>query len=487
MKTRRALIIGLSIASAVAVSSPFAQSASASDAHPDGINIGFAFNWSDPSSQPEGMSASFIMDDGESLNNCSGQVTADMQACNFAFDYSVDGNEQVGIEPDGDYGTFDGQCPETLTLFNCFNDNSFGQVFFAGATGELTDFSMSMTCLNPSDQEIQLYAVMYEVQDGDHSGPPGPDSVSGSLVGDPLGSVLLDLSDCPTLESWDDHAFTSEDFAVISMPFEGVSLEEGVPYGVYFAGDAVPGVELSGAEDLGGPSEPACDRCTGAGRGGGGGGSSSPDDTSSADTDSSTQVAGDREFLPGTNQPATPILNSEGSLPELTPGTPLGTIDGAPVVVQLATLSDGTGVQLSGEGFSLSMSVPGTSSSSGLNLVRSGDVQVSGDGFAPGSLVDVWLFSTPTPVGTVTVGADGRFTGTLALPASIAPGSHTLQVNGVASGGSARSLNLGVQVVDQNFTLPRTGQGADPLALLGWWTLAAGLFISGLRRTRMVR
>ncbi|MFM8649938.1 MAG: LPXTG cell wall anchor domain-containing protein [Actinomycetota bacterium] len=142
---------------------------------------------------------------------------------------------------------------------------------------------------------------------------------------------------------------------------------------------------------------------------------------------------------------------------------------------------------MSGDGFTFSMALSGADDvppGAVVTLTRDREVTVSGDGFAPGTLVDVWLFSTPTYLGSVQVGADGRFRGALTVPATIAVGGHTLQANGATTDGNLRSLNLGVQVLDRNFSLPKTGSGGG-LGVVALWLMAAGLFLIVARRRRV--
>ena len=108
---------------------------------------------------------------------------------------------------------------------------------------------------------------------------------------------------------------------------------------------------------------------------------------------------------------------------------------------------------------------------------------MSGQGFAPGTLVDVWLFSSPTFLGTVLVGADGTFKASLEVASGIPIGEHTLQANGISSDGDTRSLNLGVRVVDADIELPATGV-TSTLRLLSLWVLMTGVITVIIRRRR---
>jgi len=224
----------------------------ASGAGPNGINIGFNFNWAS-AGEPLGQTASFIQTvngSGATLNNCGGPVNATTQACDFVFTYSIGGVAQPPVVPGGVYemwtaapgftGSACDQNPNNsapLTLWNCFNSNSFGQVFTAGSTGALSGVSMQMTCLNPAGTPLTgLFAVIYQVNaNGFTTGPT------------PLASVPVDLSTCPTLTTWTGHTFSAGDFATIPINFAGVNVTAGNFYGVYFSGPLVPGAQPPGS------------------------------------------------------------------------------------------------------------------------------------------------------------------------------------------------------------------------------------------------
>lgn len=184
---------------------------------------------------------------------------------------------------------------------------------------------------------------------------------------------------------------------------------------------------------------------------------------------------------------ASPLLTSDGTLPEVPRGVISIIEDGKVVSVEVVNTDTG-GLLMSSDDFTLGLEVTGEGnaspdSSGVLTLTPSGGLDVRGSGFVPGSIVDVWLFSEPTFVGTVVVGADGTFSGTLVVPGQLAPGDHTLQANGVSSDGLTRSLNLGVEVVANSFELPVTG--GTPRAIdLSLWLLVAGTFVLVLRRRR---
>jgi hypothetical protein len=84
-------------------------------------------------------------------------------------------------------------------------------------------------------------------------------------------------------------------------------------------------------------------------------------------------------------------------------------------------------------------------------------IKISVGGFKPGSLVEVWLFSTPTKLGTAVVGADGTVTGTYRLPVGIKSGSHRVVVSAKLPNGKSTTFTLGILIgeVSQTSTLTR--------------------------------
>jgi hypothetical protein len=82
-----------------------------------------------------------------------------------------------------------------------------------------------------------------------------------------------------------------------------------------------------------------------------------------------------------------------------------------------------------------------------------GDViKISVGGFKPGTLVEVWLFSTPTQLGTSVVGADGTVTGAYRLPVATKSGSHRVVVTTRTANGKPTTFTLGILVGDISTT-----------------------------------
>lgn len=139
--------------------------------------------------------------------------------------------------------------------------------------------------------------------------------------------------------------------------------------------------------------------------------------------------------------------------PSLSPAESLAYENGAPVLIELEVSSDQNGYILRGTNWEVSFEATdsdGTSltlDDSG-NLVLNSDrfVQFQGTGFAPGSIIKVWLFSDPSSLADVVADSNGNFTGSAQLPANIPTGEHTVQLNGLSKDGQIRSVALGVVV-----------------------------------------
>ena len=126
-----------------------------------------------------------------------------------------------------------------------------------------------------------------------------------------------------------------------------------------------------------------------------------------------------------------PINNSTGL--RLTTEVPTNSGDTTTVVAELeAKLSNGEPAQLDANG--------------NFKVQRGLDAEVSGNGFKPGTPAQVWLFSTPTLLGTFTVDGNGGFVGTVPIPVSLASGTHTLQLTGVTTANDVLSLAVGISL-----------------------------------------
>lgn len=159
----------------------------------------------------------------------------------------------------------------------------------------------------------------------------------------------------------------------------------------------------------------------------------------------------------------------EGPQPALRAGESLLLVDGRPAQVVIEIVDD-TALQVRGEDFV--MSLLGTDETGQasrltpdgrLRLQPGRFARVAGEGFLPGTEVDVWLFSTPTYLGALLVKPDGSFDGLLPIGQDVTAKDHTLQANGFSFDSVSRSLSLPVFIEVEEPALPATGTNPNRL------------------------
>ncbi|PPL00412.1 MBG domain-containing protein [Parapedobacter indicus] len=167
--------------------------------------------------------------------------------------------------------------------------------------------------------------------------------------------------------------------------------------------------------------------------------------------------------------PTKPIPNADGELPKPEPGETVVITDGGIEAITLEVV-DEEYLRLRGDGYAMELSSLGTNGEripisaidAVIRLVRGAGaaVYISGNGFEPGTVVTVYLFSIPELVGHLTVDGSGNFAGTLPVPTNLELGQHTLQANGIVSGGKGeRSVSVGLLLVDNK---PQTITFVEP-------------------------
>ncbi len=175
-----------------------------------------------------------------------------------------------------------------------------------------------------------------------------------------------------------------------------------------------------------------------------------------------------------------PITPSDGKPLELPPGqgamigedgsiTPLNVEQTGPrsISVGITTI----GMELSGDG------VEGST----LALSAGGEATTSGYGFAPGTEVTLFSFSTPQKLGVTTVLGDGTFRTVVPIPTDLSVGDHTIQAQGTGSDGGRRALLAGVRVGG----LAATGSFlTTPLTIAGGVLFLLGMVVLSRRFRR---
>ncbi|MCW2507087.1 MAG: hypothetical protein JWP68_235 [Modestobacter sp.] len=126
---------------------------------------------------------------------------------------------------------------------------------------------------------------------------------------------------------------------------------------------------------------------------------------------------------------------------------------------------------------------PLTSSDRDGKVTVGAQVTLSGSGYQPGSVVELVVYSTPVSLGSVVADANGAFSATVTLPASMANGTHHLVSVGVDADGNPRYLVSEI-IVSGGTGLAYTGFSPAPYIGGGLVALlaGAGLIVAGRRR-----
>jgi hypothetical protein len=143
--------------------------------------------------------------------------------------------------------------------------------------------------------------------------------------------------------------------------------------------------------------------------------------------------------------------------PELSSGETGALVDGEEVDTTLtrsnnALVVSGAGIEASVYGMSPDGARIDLDENGLLRLDTQDQVVVEAEGYVPGNVVDVWMYSTPTRLGQLTVDDAGAITGNFQLPESLSVGDHRVVLNGENNRGQDVTLGIGVSVgeVDQS-------------------------------------
>jgi hypothetical protein len=226
----------------------------------------------------------------------------------------------------------------------------------------------------------------------------------------------------------------------------------------------------SGAPNAGGTGTPGASDTSGPGQTDVRPGSSVDPDAPAGPTVESTQ-----------GEPAPEVDRLTGGWPALAAGQFSATSGGITETVSMAGLPGRMGMMVEGKGWTVTVEVVRgdgaaltTGGSTALRLDRLSVGTATGAGFLPGTLVTVWMFSEPVRLATVTVDGGGGFTLEFLVNATILPGEHTLQVQGVGQDGLIKAVNVGVVVEPLDTVIIDVARGREPWngRTLVWWALA---------------
>jgi len=133
---------------------------------------------------------------------------------------------------------------------------------------------------------------------------------------------------------------------------------------------------------------------------------------------------------------------------ELTPG--VGQItqsNGVTLTPTVTTTTDSVSVSTGTSSVMIQTgSTVGSGNTSTVSMSTGSTVAFSGSGFLPGTVVDIYIFSAGTLLGTAIVKADGTYSANLLVPVTLATGNHTAVVQGFITAQSLTSFQVGVTV-----------------------------------------
>ena len=151
------------------------------------------------------------------------------------------------------------------------------------------------------------------------------------------------------------------------------------------------------------------------------------------------------------------------------PGNDVTLINGEPVQTEKKTVDKSTRIEISGPDFKIT--VGGTSSAGQPLPLSAGGAPVvttqerlatSGYGCAPGTIVELYLLTPLTSLGSIAINVDGAFSGSVGLPAGLPAGDYVMQTNCFTTTAQVRSVSVGLTVRSASLVLCTSdSSGAD--------------------------
>lgn len=145
------------------------------------------------------------------------------------------------------------------------------------------------------------------------------------------------------------------------------------------------------------------------------------------------------------------VADAAPTVAEVAPGLGALEVDGE--LVEATTTRANNELTVSAAGYSVTIAAIDESgnvmplSADGSVLVEPNDrLRISGSGFADGTNVDVWMFSTPTLLGNVEVSADGTLSATYRVPEDAERGEHRISLVGKDPEGGDSRFTVGIMV-----------------------------------------
>ena len=182
----------------------------------------------------------------------------------------------------------------------------------------------------------------------------------------------------------------------------------------------------------------------------------------------------------GISEPVAPVA------PTVAPGEAGTVIDGKVVETEITRANNA--LTVTAGNISATVSVKNANGEQ-IPLNANGDIQVSedeefittGTGFAPGSIVEVWMMSNPIQLGTTSADSKGKVEGTFKVPSGIESGSHRLVFKGRNADDASVVVAIGI-----SYTANNEGSNAVRILIIVPIVLAAlaALLLPAAARTR---
>jgi hypothetical protein len=182
----------------------------------------------------------------------------------------------------------------------------------------------------------------------------------------------------------------------------------------------------------------------------------------------------------GISEPVAPVA------PTVAPGEAGTVIDGKVIETEITRANNA--LTVTAGNISATVSVKNANGEQ-IPLNANGDIQVSedeefittGTGFAPGSIVEVWMMSNPIQLGTTSADSKGKVEGTFKVPSGIESGSHRLVFKGRNADDASVVVAIGI-----SYTANNEGSNAVRILIIVPIVLAAlaALLLPAAVRTR---
>lgn len=197
--------------------------------------------------------------------------------------------------------------------------------------------------------------------------------------------------------------------------------------------------------------------CSGSAGGGSSGGSSTGGGSNSSTSTTSTSAT----TSPGVG----PVKRPETE--KVKPGKDITLIDDAPTKTETTKNDKATKFEIAGPEFKVEVGGT-TSAGTPLPLTPGGapivapreKVATSGGGYAPGTVIELYILEPLTSLGSILVNPDGTFSGSVTVPSTLPPGQYVIQMNGYTSALQVRSVSVGISVRSAALVLCSEGTAA---------------------------